>query len=71
MVVVSYSDFFENPSKFKECASRFGIKILPQKKQKKISYRVQKKLNSLNAIAGMIPTEINAEELLQKRKFEN
>ena len=56
MVVVSYSDFFE---------------ILPQKKQKKISYRVQKKLNSLNAIAGLIPTEINAEELLQKRKFEN
>ena len=43
MVVVTYSDFFENPSKFKESASRFEIKILPQKKQKKVSRRVQKK----------------------------
>jgi len=70
MIVVSYSDFFANPAKFKESASRYGLKVLPQKKQKKVSSRIQKKLDSLNAVAGLIPSEIDAEKILRVRKTE-
>lgn len=70
MIVVSYSDFFENPNKFKDCASRYGLKVLPQKKQKKFSLRIQKKLDSLSAVAGLIPNEIDAEKILTLRKTE-
>lgn len=70
MIVVSYSDFFENPAKFKDTASRYGLKVLPQEKQKKISRRIQKKLDSLNAAAGLIPSEIDAEKILAARKTE-
>lgn len=70
MIVVSYSDFFENPAKFKDTASRYGLKVLPQKKQKKVSRRIQKKLDSLNAVAGLIPSEIDAEKILAARKTE-
>ena len=70
MIVVSYSDFFANPAKFKDSASRYGLKVLPQEKQKKISRRIQKKLDSLNAVAGLIPNEIDAEKILAARKTE-
>lgn len=70
MIVVSYSDFFANPAKFKDSASRYGLKVLPQEKQKKISRRIQKKLDSLNAAAGLIPNEIDAEKILAARKTE-
>ncbi len=70
MIVVSYTDFFEDPSKFKETASLYGIKVLPQKKEKKLSRSVQKKLDALNAIAGIIPQNIDASELLKERKLE-
>ena len=43
MLVVSYADFFANPSRYKDEAENYGIKILPQKKQKKISRFIQKK----------------------------
>lgn len=70
MIVVSYSDFFANPAKFKDTASRYGLKVLPQEKQKKISRRIQKKLDSLNAAAGLIPSKIDAEKILTARKTE-
>ena len=70
MIVVSYSDFFENPLKFKESASLYGIKVLPQKKAKKVSPRVQKKLDALNAVVGIIPENVDAEGLLKERKLE-
>ena len=70
MIVVSYSDFFANPDKFKNSASRYGLKVLPQEKQKKVSRRIQKELDSLNAAAGMIPSEIDAEKILAVRKTE-
>lgn len=70
MIVVSYSDFFENPAKFKDTASRYGLKVLPQKKQKKVSRRIQKKLDSLNAAIGLIPSEIDSEKILLSRKTE-
>ena len=70
MIVVSYSDFFANPAKFKDSASRYGLKVLPQKKQKKVSRRIQKKLDSLDAAVGLIPSEIDAEKILTARKTE-
>lgn len=67
MIVVSYSDFFENPAKFKDTASRYGLKVLPQKK---VSRRIQKKLDSLNAAVGLIPSETDTEKILATRKLE-
>ena len=32
MFVVSYADFFSNPTLYKEKAENYGLKILPQKK---------------------------------------
>ena len=34
MVVVKYSDFFENMNKYLSAASSCGLKILPQKKER-------------------------------------
>lgn len=59
MLVVSYSDFFANPSQYKEKAETFGLKILPKKKEKKISSRIQKKLDALHAVIGILPEDID------------
>lgn len=70
MIVVSYSDFFADPVKFKDSASQYGLKILPQAKKKKFSRRIQKRIDSLNAAAGIIPSDIDAEKILTERKTE-
>lgn len=59
MLVVSYSDFFANPAQYKEKAETFGLKILPKKKEKKISSRIQKKLDALHAVIGILPEDID------------
>ncbi len=69
MLVVSYSDFFANPSRYKQEASVSGLKILPEKKQKKISRSLQKKLDALDAVVGLISPEVNAEALLEERRM--
>ncbi|MBO4321210.1 MAG: hypothetical protein J5857_12155 [Treponema sp.] len=69
MLVVSYSDFFANPSRYKQEASVSGLKILPEKKQKRISRSLQSKLDALDAVVGLIPAEINAEALLEERRI--
>ncbi|MBP5442874.1 MAG: hypothetical protein J6W60_01525 [Treponema sp.] len=69
MLVVSYSDFFANPSRYKQEASVSGLKILPEKKQKKISRSLQKKLDALDAVVGLIPSEVNAEALMEERRM--
>ena len=69
MLVVSYSDFFANPSRYKQEASISGLKILPEKKPKKISNRVQEKLDALNAVVGLIPSEVNADAMLEERRI--
>ena len=68
MIVVSYSDFFADPTKFKDSASQYGLKILPEEGKKKFSRRIQKKIDSLNAAAGIIPGDIDAEKILNERK---
>lgn len=69
MLVVSYSDFFANPSRYKQEASVSGLKILPEKKQEKISRSLQKKLDALDAVVGLIPSEVNAEALMEERRM--
>ncbi len=69
MLVVSYADFFANPAQYKNEAAVSGLKILPEKKQKKISRKVQEKLDALNAIVGIIPHEVDAEVLLEERRM--
>ncbi len=69
MIVIPYSDFFENPSLYQKKAELFGIKILPKKSEKKVSKRVQRKLDALNAVIGMIPSDINVDSLLQERRM--
>ena len=69
MLVVSYADFFANPKQYQECASVSGIKILPEKKQKKVSHRIQKKLDALNAVVGIIPSSVDVDALLAERRL--
>ncbi|MBR6294928.1 MAG: hypothetical protein IKR40_00430 [Treponema sp.] len=40
-----------------------------KKTQKKISRRTQKKLNALNAVVGLIPSDVNADALLEERRI--
>lgn len=68
MLVISYSDFYDNPVKYKDVALHSGIKILPQKKQK-LSRRIQKKIDALNNVVGLIPSNIAADELLDERRM--
>lgn len=67
MFVVSYSDFFSNPTLYKEKAENYGLKILPQKKEKKYSRRVQKKMAALNAVIGILPSDIDEEAIINSK----
>ena len=46
------------------------LKILPETKKKKFFRRIQKKIDSLNAAAGIISGDIDAEKILTERKTE-
>lgn len=59
MIVVSSADFFSNPASYRERAENFGLKILPQKKQKNVSRAIQKKMDALNAVIGILPSNID------------
>jgi hypothetical protein len=69
MIAIPYNDFFENPAQYQKKAELFGIKILPKKKEKKISRRAQKKLDALNAVVGIIPSDVNVDQLLEERRL--
>ncbi len=69
MIAIPYNDFFENPAQYQKKAELFGIKILPKKKDKKISRRTQKKLDALNAVVGIIPSDVNVDQLLEERRL--
>lgn len=68
MLVVSSADFFANPIQYKERAETFGLKILPKTK-KKISSRLQKKLDHLNAVIGLVPSDTDVDSLLAERRM--
>ena len=67
MFVVSYADFFSNPTLYKEKAENYGLKILPQKKIKKPSRRIQKKLDALEAVIGILPSDIDENQIKTER----
>ena len=69
MIVIPYNDFFENPSLYQKKAELFGLKILPKKSEKKVSKRTQKKLDALNAVVGIIPSNVNLDPLLAERRM--
>ncbi|MBO7121919.1 MAG: hypothetical protein J6V90_01380 [Treponema sp.] len=67
MIVVSYADFFSNPAFYKEKAEKSAIKILPQKKEKKISRGIQKKLDALSAVIGILPSDTDEQSIKNAR----
>ncbi|MBP5601760.1 MAG: hypothetical protein J6X78_03435 [Treponema sp.] len=69
MIAIPYNDFFENPAQYQKKAELFGIKILPKKKEKKFSHRAQKKLDALNAVVGIIPSDVDTDKLLDERRL--
>ena len=68
MLVVSYADFFANPSQYKEQAAVSGIKVLPKKREKVMSRAVQKKLHHLDAVVGLFPPDVDLDAMLEERR---
>ena len=62
MLVVSYNDFSENMNKYLAEASSYGLKILPQKKEKRKSSRTSKFLNIIQAATGILPSDLDIEK---------
>lgn len=58
MIVVSSADFFSNPASYREKAENYGLKILPLRKEKKLSRKIQRKLDVLNSAIGILPSDI-------------
>ena len=66
MLVVSYDDFSENMNKYLAQASSYGLKILPQKKEKRRFFNVRRfsktksqpavseRLEALKSIQGVL-----------------
>ena len=69
MIAIPYNDFYENPAQYQKKAELFGIKILPKKQEKKISRRTQKKLDALNSVVGIIPSDVDVDKLLEERRL--
>ena len=61
MLVVSYSDFSANMNKYLPTASVSGLKILPQKKEKKVSRHLKFK-KTIEAASGILPSDIDIEK---------
>lgn len=61
MLVVSYADFSANMNKYLPTASVSGLKILPQKKEKKTS-RQLKFMHAIEAASGILPSDIDIEK---------
>jgi len=74
MLVVSFSDFSANPSQYMEKAKSSGIKILPQKKEEKLTKKQRNIVDILNSVKGIVQNSDVSDELLKesyfKEKFE-
>ena len=62
MIVINYSDFSANMGKYLKEAEISGIKILPRKKEKKLSARQRKFAKAIEAASGIIPLELDLEK---------
>ncbi len=59
MVVVKYSEFFENMNKYLSAASSCGLKILPQKKERAKSKSHLRFMRAIEAASGVLPSELD------------
>ena len=59
MLVIGYSDFSANMNKYLETAAVSGLKILPRKKEKKLSSRQRKFAQTIEAASGVIPLDVD------------
>ena len=62
MLVVSYDDFSENMNKYLAQASSCGLKILPQKKEKRKSFKTLSFESVIDAATGIIPSDIDIDD---------
>ncbi len=59
MLVISYSDFSSDMNKYIKMASLSGLKILPEKTVAKRNSRQKKFLHDLEAVSGILPSDID------------
>ena len=59
MLVIGYSDFSADMNKYLETAAVSGLKILPQKKEKKLSARQRKFAQAIERASGIIPLNVD------------
>ena len=59
MLVIGYSDFSADMNKYLETAAVSGLKILPRKKEKKLSARKRKFAQVIERASGIIPLNVD------------
>lgn len=62
MIVVSYADFSADMNKYLSEASTYGLKILPQKKERRKSSKHEKFVQAIDAASGIIPSDIDVDK---------
>ncbi len=62
MIVVSYADFSADMNKYLSEASTYGLKILPQKKERRRSKKQEKFIHAIDSASGIIPADIDIEK---------
>lgn len=62
MIVISYADFASNTQKYLDAAKFSGLKVKPEKKAS-LSRKQQKMLADLDAITGIVPSNIDFDEI--------
>ncbi len=65
MIVVNYADFVSNSQKYVNLAKVQGLKIKAEKKSKH-SRKQQRLLDSLDAVTGILPSDIDFEAAKQE-----
>lgn len=58
MLVVSYEDFVADAQKYVNAAKLQGIRIKPEKKSR-LGRRQQKMLAALDAVTGIVPSDVD------------
>lgn len=62
MMVVSYADFSADMNRYLSEASTYGLKILPQKKERRKSKKHERFVQAVDAASGIFPTDIDIEK---------
>lgn len=62
MIVVSYADFSADMNKYLSEASTYGLKILPEKKDRKQSSKHNRFVQAIDAVSGIIPSDVDVDK---------